>query len=148
MICFFFPLSLTLLISFHSDYNVYCLVQREWCVSGRHREEAHRASRTLLPLSATRLLFLAFVFFFFHLFVSVFTRGPCTSYRILTAFPVTCLSCSFCNKQPSVLLTLLFRCRVHMATYTIPTGLVVVSEMPRNQMGKVNKKDLLRQFFL
>ncbi|KAL6461383.1 hypothetical protein MHYP_G00295270 [Metynnis hypsauchen] len=37
--------------------------------------------------------------------------------------------------------------REHMAPYTIPTGLIVVEEMPRNQMGKVNKKDLLRQFF-
>lgn len=37
--------------------------------------------------------------------------------------------------------------REHMAPYTIPTGLLVVEEMPRNQMGKVNKKDLLRQFF-
>uniref|UniRef100_A0A9J8BIS3 Acyl-CoA synthetase family member 3 n=1 Tax=Cyprinus carpio carpio TaxID=630221 RepID=A0A9J8BIS3_CYPCA len=36
--------------------------------------------------------------------------------------------------------------REHMATYTIPTGLILVEEMPRNQMGKVNKKDLLRQF--
>lgn len=36
--------------------------------------------------------------------------------------------------------------REHMAPYTIPTGLVVVDEMPRNQMGKVNKKDLLKQF--
>ena len=35
-------------------------------------------------------------------------------------------------------------CREHMAAYTIPTGLVLVEEMPRNQMGKVNKKDLLR----
>uniref|UniRef100_A0AAX7VMF2 Acyl-CoA synthetase family member 3 n=1 Tax=Astatotilapia calliptera TaxID=8154 RepID=A0AAX7VMF2_ASTCA len=35
--------------------------------------------------------------------------------------------------------------REHMAPYTIPTGLVVVEEMPRNQMGKVNKKDLLSQ---
>ncbi|KAM4630075.1 malonate--CoA ligase ACSF3, mitochondrial-like [Polymixia lowei] len=37
--------------------------------------------------------------------------------------------------------------REHMASYTIPTGLVLVEEMPRNQMGKVNKKDLLRHFF-
>ncbi|CAB1339513.1 unnamed protein product [Coregonus sp. 'balchen'] len=35
----------------------------------------------------------------------------------------------------------------HMAPYTIPTGLVLVEEMPRNQMGKVNKKDLLKHFF-
>lgn len=34
-----------------------------------------------------------------------------------------------------------------MAPYTIPTGLVLVEEMPRNQMGKVNKKDLLRHLF-
>ncbi|KAK6294661.1 hypothetical protein J4Q44_G00354910 [Coregonus suidteri] len=37
--------------------------------------------------------------------------------------------------------------REHMAPYTIPTGLVLVEEMPRNQMGKVNKKDLLKHFF-
>ncbi|GAA6233584.1 acyl-CoA synthetase family member 3, mitochondrial [Lates japonicus] len=37
--------------------------------------------------------------------------------------------------------------REHMAPYTIPTGLLLVEEMPRNQMGKVNKKDLLRHFF-
>lgn len=38
-------------------------------------------------------------------------------------------------------------CREHMAPYSIPTGLVLVDAMPRNQMGKVNKKDLLRHFF-
>lgn len=38
-------------------------------------------------------------------------------------------------------------CREHMASYTVPTGLLLVEEMPRNQMGKVNKKDLLRHFF-
>lgn len=37
--------------------------------------------------------------------------------------------------------------REHMAPYMVPTGLVLVEEMPRNQMGKVNKKDLLRHFF-
>ncbi|XP_064168772.1 malonate--CoA ligase ACSF3, mitochondrial [Anguilla rostrata] len=37
--------------------------------------------------------------------------------------------------------------REHMSSYTIPTGLVLVDEMPRNQMGKVNKKDLLKMFF-
>ncbi|TDH16968.1 hypothetical protein EPR50_G00003690 [Perca flavescens] len=37
--------------------------------------------------------------------------------------------------------------REHMVPYTIPTGLLLVEEMPRNQMGKVNKKDLLRHFF-
>ncbi|XP_029132924.2 malonate--CoA ligase ACSF3, mitochondrial [Labrus bergylta] len=37
--------------------------------------------------------------------------------------------------------------RAHMAPYTIPTGLLLVEELPRNQMGKVNKKDLLRHFF-
>lgn len=37
--------------------------------------------------------------------------------------------------------------REHMAPYTIPTALLLVEEMPRNQMGKVNKKDLLRHFF-
>lgn len=37
--------------------------------------------------------------------------------------------------------------RERMPSYTIPTGLVLVDEMPRNQMGKVNKKDLLKMFF-
>ncbi|XP_062845622.1 malonate--CoA ligase ACSF3, mitochondrial isoform X2 [Trichomycterus rosablanca] len=37
--------------------------------------------------------------------------------------------------------------REHMAPYIIPAGLIVVDEMPRNQLGKVNKKDLLRRFF-
>uniref|UniRef100_A0A673A995 Acyl-CoA synthetase family member 3 n=1 Tax=Sphaeramia orbicularis TaxID=375764 RepID=A0A673A995_9TELE len=36
--------------------------------------------------------------------------------------------------------------REHMVPYTIPTGLVLVEEMPRNQMGKVNKKDLLQGY--
>ncbi|KAL2088475.1 hypothetical protein ACEWY4_015374 [Coilia grayii] len=36
--------------------------------------------------------------------------------------------------------------REHMAPYIIPASLLVVEEMPRNQMGKVNKKDLLKQF--
>ncbi|XP_056881631.1 malonate--CoA ligase ACSF3, mitochondrial isoform X2 [Takifugu flavidus] len=37
--------------------------------------------------------------------------------------------------------------REHMAPYSVPTGLLLVEEMPRNPMGKVNKKDLLRHFF-
>ncbi|XP_016396425.1 acyl-CoA synthetase family member 3, mitochondrial isoform X2 [Sinocyclocheilus rhinocerous] len=37
--------------------------------------------------------------------------------------------------------------REHMAPYIIPTGLILAEDVPRNQMGKVNKKDLLRQFF-
>ncbi|XP_070826396.1 malonate--CoA ligase ACSF3, mitochondrial [Chaetodon trifascialis] len=37
--------------------------------------------------------------------------------------------------------------RERLAPYMVPTGLVLVEEMPRNQMGKVNKKDLLRHFF-
>ncbi|KAF7664713.1 hypothetical protein LDENG_00167670 [Lucifuga dentata] len=37
--------------------------------------------------------------------------------------------------------------REHMVSYIIPTGLVLVEDMLRNQMGKVNKKDLLRRFF-
>ncbi|XP_062442686.1 malonate--CoA ligase ACSF3, mitochondrial isoform X1 [Rhea pennata] len=37
--------------------------------------------------------------------------------------------------------------RETMAPYSIPTELIVVEEIPRNQMGKVNKKDLLRRFY-
>lgn len=38
-------------------------------------------------------------------------------------------------------------CRDTMAPYTIPTELIVVEEIPRNQMGKVNKKELLKRFY-
>ncbi|XP_064243413.1 malonate--CoA ligase ACSF3, mitochondrial isoform X4 [Passer domesticus] len=34
-----------------------------------------------------------------------------------------------------------------MAPYAIPTELIVVEEIPRNQMGKVNKKELLKRFY-
>ncbi|XP_007477372.1 malonate--CoA ligase ACSF3, mitochondrial [Monodelphis domestica] len=34
-----------------------------------------------------------------------------------------------------------------MAAYTIPSELLLVEEIPRNQMGKINKKDLLKQFY-
>lgn len=37
--------------------------------------------------------------------------------------------------------------REHMAPYSIPSGLLLLEELPRNHMGKVNKKDLLRRFF-
>lgn len=35
----------------------------------------------------------------------------------------------------------------HMAPYAIPTQLKVIEKLPRNAMGKVNKKDLLKQLF-
>ncbi|XP_060644396.2 malonate--CoA ligase ACSF3, mitochondrial [Anolis sagrei] len=37
--------------------------------------------------------------------------------------------------------------RESMASYTIPSELLLVEEIPRNQMGKVDKKQLLRQFY-
>ncbi|NXI53339.1 ACSF3 synthetase, partial [Chloroceryle aenea] len=37
--------------------------------------------------------------------------------------------------------------RESMAPYAIPTELIVVEEIPRNQMGKVNKKELLQRFY-
>ncbi|XP_051918482.1 malonate--CoA ligase ACSF3, mitochondrial [Hippocampus zosterae] len=37
--------------------------------------------------------------------------------------------------------------RERVAPYNVPAGLLLVDEIPRNQMGKVNKKDLLRHFF-
>lgn len=51
------------------------------------------------------------------------------------------------NGQSMTLAELKTWAREHMVPYTIPSGLVLVEEMPRNQMGKVNKKDLLRHFF-
>lgn len=35
----------------------------------------------------------------------------------------------------------------HMAPYQIPTVLLVVDELPRNTMGKVNKKELSALYF-
>nr|XP_033796082.1 malonate--CoA ligase ACSF3, mitochondrial isoform X2 [Geotrypetes seraphini] len=37
--------------------------------------------------------------------------------------------------------------REFMAPYTIPAELILVEEIPRNAMGKINKKDLLKHFF-
>uniref|UniRef100_A0A4W3GED6 Malonate--CoA ligase ACSF3, mitochondrial n=1 Tax=Callorhinchus milii TaxID=7868 RepID=A0A4W3GED6_CALMI len=37
--------------------------------------------------------------------------------------------------------------REQMAPYSIPSELILVDEIPRNPMGKVNKKDLLKHFF-
>lgn len=34
-----------------------------------------------------------------------------------------------------------------LAPYAVPSELLLVEEIPRNQMGKVNKKELLRQFY-
>ncbi|KAM5263778.1 malonate--CoA ligase ACSF3, mitochondrial [Ctenodactylus gundi] len=34
-----------------------------------------------------------------------------------------------------------------LAPYAVPSELLLVEEVPRNQMGKVNKKDLVRQFY-
>ncbi|KAM4800603.1 malonate--CoA ligase ACSF3, mitochondrial-like [Urocitellus parryii] len=34
-----------------------------------------------------------------------------------------------------------------LAPYAIPSELLLVEEIPRNQMGKVNKKDLVGQFY-
>ncbi|XP_067392823.1 malonate--CoA ligase ACSF3, mitochondrial-like [Emydura macquarii macquarii] len=37
--------------------------------------------------------------------------------------------------------------RESMVLYTVPTELLLVEEIPRNQMGKVNKKQLLEHFY-
>ncbi|XP_048371101.1 malonate--CoA ligase ACSF3, mitochondrial [Sphaerodactylus townsendi] len=37
--------------------------------------------------------------------------------------------------------------RESMASYSIPSELLLVEEIPRNQMGKVDKKQLLKQFY-
>ncbi|XP_071076142.1 malonate--CoA ligase ACSF3, mitochondrial isoform X6 [Desmodus rotundus] len=34
-----------------------------------------------------------------------------------------------------------------LAPYAVPSELLLVEEIPRNQMGKINKKDLVRQFY-
>ncbi|XP_048402998.1 malonate--CoA ligase ACSF3, mitochondrial isoform X2 [Stegostoma tigrinum] len=37
--------------------------------------------------------------------------------------------------------------RQYVATYSLPTELILVEEIPRNNMGKVSKKDLLKRFY-
>ncbi|XP_078400849.1 malonate--CoA ligase ACSF3, mitochondrial isoform X3 [Cetorhinus maximus] len=37
--------------------------------------------------------------------------------------------------------------REHLATYSLPSELILVEGIPRNHMGKVNKKDLLKCFY-
>ncbi|CAK7317245.1 Malonate--CoA ligase ACSF3, mitochondrial [Vulpes lagopus] len=37
--------------------------------------------------------------------------------------------------------------RGFLAPYAVPSELLLVDEIPRNQMGKINKRDLLRQFY-
>lgn len=37
--------------------------------------------------------------------------------------------------------------RERLAPYAVPSELLLVGELPRNQMGKVNKQDLLRHFY-
>ncbi|CAN0368695.1 unnamed protein product [Lampetra fluviatilis] len=37
--------------------------------------------------------------------------------------------------------------RERMVAYTIPSEMILMDELPRNAMGKVNKKDLLKKFF-
>lgn len=38
-------------------------------------------------------------------------------------------------------------CRGVLAPYAVPSELLLVEEIPRNQMGKVNKRDLVRQLY-
>ena len=37
-------------------------------------------------------------------------------------------------------------CQDHLAKYKLPQRVWIVSELPRNAMGKVNKKQLVKQF--
>ncbi|XP_078068209.1 malonate--CoA ligase ACSF3, mitochondrial isoform X2 [Mustelus asterias] len=37
--------------------------------------------------------------------------------------------------------------RDRLATYSLPSELILMEEIPRNHMGKVNKKDLLKRFY-
>lgn len=34
-----------------------------------------------------------------------------------------------------------------LAPYAVPSEFLLVEEIPRNQMGKINKRDLVRQFY-
>lgn len=109
-----------------------------------------------LDCSATGLafvfqLFSAFVFFFFLLHMCACTYShSCVYIDQCCVCSCTCLSkLSLCLRlvNSPKCINISVYCREHMAPYTIPTGLVLVEEVPRNQMGKVNKKDLLRHFF-
>jgi malonyl-CoA/methylmalonyl-CoA synthetase len=49
-------------------------------------------------------------------------------------------------KFPMSLQTLQTWCRSRLANYKIPRKIIVVSEIPRNAMGKINKKELVKMF--
>ncbi|XP_049833480.1 malonate--CoA ligase ACSF3, mitochondrial isoform X3 [Schistocerca gregaria] len=51
------------------------------------------------------------------------------------------------NKTVPTLAELREWAKGHMAPYAIPTQLKVIEQLPRNAMGKVNKKDLIKQLF-
>lgn len=84
------------------------------------------------------------------------SQGPCTLWTCPLPGPCPCPWCPECCPTPGPigLCAQLCRqrplcplCRHFLAPYAVPSELLLVEEIPRNQMGKINKKDLVRQFF-
>lgn len=54
-----------------------------------------------------------------------------------------------CKENDTITLqTLTDWCEERIASYQIPTVLKVIAELPRNAMGKINKKEIVRDYFL
>lgn len=118
--------------------------------------EGHFLSLSRLPCHRARLCFAVVSQPLFFVFVAYGTRS-----RAYSCPWDHCCLCILVQAWAELILLIFFSAvkhslhsinssvcyREHMAPYSIPTGLLLVEEMPRNQMGKVNKKDLLQHFF-
>lgn len=161
---------LLLFVLFFSSERLYCFM-KGWVCVWKANWDIREGSRTVyeghffpyLGCSATGLAFVLELFsvLFFSVPAYVWAcmfSSPHAHSSLLSLFVCVCVSlccqCRVCVGFLSALFSMLWPlsywgcfCREHMAPYTIPTALLLVEEIPRNQMGKVNKKDLLRHFF-
>lgn len=74
--------------------------------------------------------------------------GPCCWVPVWARVPAAGPWGVLCPRWAMQWPQLRLSCRGTLAPYAIPSEVMLVEEIPRNQMGKVNKKDLVRQLCL